>query len=312
MKGENSISQVTRREIIDYFLALGISWSGRLQKDEFLRRLYDLSTMPSTDHRLRDAAGDIRQHRFYFNDWADDWVLTDPRFNLLYAPDKKFLQFLCETVHPVVRPNSDEVQTLVIFFNQKLKADGWSIVEVNRISGNPRFGYRPINRRVTVSEEPTGWQKVDRQVQEIRLSLDTAETEEQFQVVGLLCREALISLAQEVFDPHKHKSTDGVDPSPTDAKRMLEAFLKTELIGPSNNETRANARAALHLALALQHKRTADFRTAAMCAEGTFSVINLIAILGGRGRAKGSKHKAQLSGVFLCASQWVTTGSHVP
>jgi hypothetical protein len=279
---KHSISEVTRRSIIDHLTISGIRWSGRLQEDEFLGRLYDLSTMPSTDYRVRNAASDIRQHRVNWNDWSDDWVFTDPRFNLLHESDERFLRFLCETVHPVVRPDTDEALSLVGYYNQKLTVDGWRIVEVKRISGKPVFGYQQAGGRVEVFEEPTGWQKVDRQVQEVRLRLDTAETEEQFQAVGLLCREALISVAHEVFDPVRHKPTDGVIPSETDAKRMLEAFLEVELGGTSNEEARAHARAALRLALALQHKRTADFRTTALCAEATFSVVNITAILGGR------------------------------
>jgi hypothetical protein len=137
-------------------------------------------------------------------------------------------------------------------------------------------------RRAVVFEDPTGWQKVDRQLQEMRLRLDSAETEEQYQGVGLLCREVLISVAQEVYDPARHPLIDDKTPSDTDAKRMLEAIFEAELKGSSNEEARAHAKAAVRLALALQHKRFADFRTAALCAEGTWSVVNMLAILAGR------------------------------
>jgi hypothetical protein len=122
----------------------------------------------------------------------------------------------------------------------------------------------------------------------VRLSLEGAQAEEQYQTVGLLCREVLISVAQESYDGARHTSLDGVQPSDTDAKRMLEAVFESELKGTANEEARAHARAAVRLALALQHKRTADFRTAALCAEATASVVNLLAILGGRrGRPLG-------------------------
>jgi hypothetical protein len=39
---------------------------------------------------------------------------------------------------------------------------------------------------------------------------------------------------------------------------------------------------AVALSLALQHKRTADFRMAALCSEGTLSVVNMLAIIAGR------------------------------
>lgn len=104
----NEITEVTRRNIIDYLTASGASWAGRLPEDEFLARLYDLTTVPSTDQRLSNAAGDIRQHRLNWSDWPDDWVFYDARFNLLRSSDESFLRFLCETIHPVVRPDSAE------------------------------------------------------------------------------------------------------------------------------------------------------------------------------------------------------------
>jgi len=278
----NEISEVTRRAIIDYLASSGVDWAGRLPEDDFLARLYDLTAMRSNDHRIRNAAGDIHQHRINWRDWEDDWVFYDSRFNLLRAPDDEFLRFLCETVHPVVRPDSDAARELVTAYNRELARDGWSLVEAKQISGRPVFAPQKIGQRAQVFEEPTGWQKVDRQLQEVRLRLDTAESEEQYQAVGLLCREVLISAAQEVYDSERHTSQDGVAPSETDAKRMLEAFFTSELRGSANEEARAHATAALRLALALQHKRTADFRIAALCAEATSSVVNILAVLAGR------------------------------
>ena len=70
------------------------------------------------------------------------------------------------------------------------------------------------SRGVEVFSEPTGWARVDRTVSQVRTRLETASTEEQFQTVGLLCREALISLAQTVFDPVQHPPLDGVPARP--------------------------------------------------------------------------------------------------
>ena len=128
----------------------------------------------------------------------------------------------------------------------------------------------------------TGWPRVDRTVDQIRNNLAAAQHEEQFQSIGLLCREALISLAQAVYIPERHTSIDGNTPSDTDARRMLEAYIVVELAGGPNEEARAHVRAALKLAVALQHRRTADFRQTAMCVEDTAAVINVIAIASGR------------------------------
>jgi hypothetical protein len=278
---ENEISEVTRLDIIDYIVANKVNWAGRLDEPDFLARLYDLRSMPSTDRRIKGAYNDIHQHRVDWNDWKDDWVFYDHRFNLLRGPDAEFLKFLAETVHPTVRSDEAEAEEMVNFFNTSLAPDGWKLVEVKRISERPIYAPHKIGQQ-TVFEEPTGWQKVDRQIQEMKVRLRAASNEEQYQAVGLLCREVLISVAQEVFDADKHPTPDGVPASETDAKRMLEAFFATELSGKVNEESRAHAKAALKLTLALQHKRTADFRMAALCAEATTSVVNLIAILSDR------------------------------
>ena len=282
MSTSDTISEVTRRAIIDHLTASQVDWAGRLPEDEFLGRLFDLTKLPSEDYRFRSAAADIQQHRVDWRDWSDDWVFFDARFNLLHAPDEVFLRFLCETVHPLVRPDTDQARALVEVYSGALRLDGWKVAEKTRISGRPVFQAVRLDGRVEIFEEPAGWGRVDRQLQEARLRLETARSEEQYQAVGLVCREALISLAQAVFEPSRHRPLDQVEPSKTDARRMLEGFFETELRGSSNEEARTHAKAALKLAVALQHNRTADFRMAALCCEATTSVVNIVAIVSGR------------------------------
>ncbi|MCX6901357.1 MAG: hypothetical protein NT105_21980 [Verrucomicrobia bacterium] len=128
------------------------------------------------------------------------------------------------------------------------------------------------------SREPTGWEKVDRTVEKIVSNLGKANREEEFQMVGFLCRECLISLAQAVFDAEKHRPEDGVKPSETDAYRMLEAYFSAEFAGSSNEVLRRHAKASLQLANELQHKRTARYKDAALCAEATRTVVNIVRI----------------------------------
>jgi hypothetical protein len=140
----------------------------------------------------------------------------------------------------------------------------------------------PAATGAQVFEEPTGWPRVDRGIYEIRRRLEQAEVEEHFQAVGLLCREVLISVAQVVYDPQRHPCEDGTVPSETDAKRMLDSYIAAELAGAANEGVRRHAKAALSLANDLQHHRTADYRHAALCAEATTSLVNLVAIISGR------------------------------
>jgi len=132
------------------------------------------------------------------------------------------------------------------------------------------------------AREPTGWDRVDRSLAKARVRIGHASAEEDFQTVGLLCREVLISLGQAAYDPANHRTPDGVDPSPTDAKRLLEAFLGSTVPGETNETVRRHAKASLSLALELQHRRSADFRAAALCLEATSSTVNVVAILAGK------------------------------
>ena len=150
-------------------------------------------------------------------------------------------------------------------------------------------------KRIDISE-PTGWARVDRNVDKMVRALESANNEEDFQVIGLLCREAMISLAQAVYNPDQHDSLDGITPSDTDAKRMLVSYIVKELSGPSHEAHRKFVKALYDLAVTLQHRRTAGFRDSALCAEATRSLINAIAIISGQRDPVKAKSQPSLGG----------------
>lgn len=137
---KGDVSRATRQNIIDGLMIDQVAWSGRLGDVEFLQRLFDLELLPSHDSRFKNAAGDIWQHRVNNpTDWPDDWVYDDARLNLFQGPTETFLRFLCEMVHPVVRPDRNEALKLVQHFNDQLRPEGWNLVEEEKIAGRPRF-----------------------------------------------------------------------------------------------------------------------------------------------------------------------------
>ncbi|MDY0325380.1 MAG: hypothetical protein RBQ87_04295 [Candidatus Cloacimonadaceae bacterium] len=87
----NKITPQLRQEIIDYFAANEILWSGKLEDQVFLAKLYDLSSLPSKDSRYRNASEDIWKHRVANDDWDNEWVFSDSRFNLINTPDNEFI-----------------------------------------------------------------------------------------------------------------------------------------------------------------------------------------------------------------------------
>jgi len=140
---KGTISEVTRRAIFDVFEMNAVAWAGRLSEVDFLSRIYDLTTTPSNDHLFDDAAGDIHQHRVNNpQDWPDNWIFEDRRFNLLGCSTERFLEFLCETIHPVVRPDRTEAARLAGLFNEQLRHDGWELHEASFLSGRLVYGAR--------------------------------------------------------------------------------------------------------------------------------------------------------------------------
>ncbi|CAM3819547.1 hypothetical protein FLGE108171_15775 [Flavobacterium gelidilacus] len=133
--------------------------------------------------------------------------------------------------------------------------------------------------RLSLSVNLSGWERIDRSLSEIKVRLKQAVNEEQYQTIGLLCRETIISLAQAIYNKEKHPTLDKVEASKTDAKRMLDAYISVELSGSKNEVLRKYARASSDLANVLTHKRTANSKDASLCASATISLINLIGIL---------------------------------
>ncbi len=73
------------------------------------------------------------------DDWSEEWIFTDSRFNVLHAPDEEFLDFLCMTINPRIRGNKEELTALLEIYNNNLKRDGVIIEKSSEIAGQPIF-----------------------------------------------------------------------------------------------------------------------------------------------------------------------------
>ena len=147
-KMASKITEITRLDIIDSIHSEKINLYGRLEEIEFLSRIWDLDSMPSTDSRFENATNDIWQHTINNYDWEPDWIFNDSRFNLMRGDDETFLRFLCESIHPVVRSDVTECNRLCQLYNKHLENDGYQIIEMTRISGKPVFKGRFIGTSV--------------------------------------------------------------------------------------------------------------------------------------------------------------------
>lgn len=129
-------------------------YHGRLDEIDFLSRLYNLDSMPSSDSRFRNALGDIIQHTVNNDDWDSDWVFSDSRFNLLAGEDEILLNFLCEMFNPIVRNENQPWKKFLTMFNELLKPDGYELIEKSHISGRAVYGWKEIApNSIIISEQ---------------------------------------------------------------------------------------------------------------------------------------------------------------
>ncbi|BDW88516.1 abortive infection family protein [Thalassospira tepidiphila] len=143
------IPRTVRLNILDGLRIDNVKWFGESDDIEFLGRIYDLDQLPSFDERFHTAKEDISQHRYNNDDWEDDWIYEDRRFQLLSGPTDTFLKFLCQIVDPLTRQDSRIVRKLVGDFNDQLTPCGWTLVEDERIAGRPRYTARQETLKTT-------------------------------------------------------------------------------------------------------------------------------------------------------------------
>ncbi|MDA3857516.1 MAG: abortive infection family protein [Roseovarius sp.] len=173
------ISRSTRNNIFDGLRLEKVFYAGQLGDVDFLGRLYDLKSLASYDTRFESADGDIWQHCENNDDWGSDWIFTDARFNLLGCSDDMFLRFLCETVHPVVRPDEHEASKIVEHYNQQLVQDGWGLIEEQKIAGRALYVARHLNEfqsqihRASTSAEVLSSNWMQTEIRRIQDSIET-------------------------------------------------------------------------------------------------------------------------------------------
>lgn len=161
----NKITKITKRNVIDLFKngyeehhwligddEYSYPYHGRVKEIDFLKKLYPLDKMPSNDSRFKNAEEDIYQHTINNDDWENNWVFEDSRFELLNGDDKIFLDFLCAVFHPEYRIENGCWKEYLKRINSFLKVDGYELYEKERISGRYIYSYRKLTNEEIISD----------------------------------------------------------------------------------------------------------------------------------------------------------------
>lgn len=128
------------------------------------------------------------------------------------------------------------------------------------------------------------WEEIERRMIKIKKAVSKALDIEDFQGIGLQCREVIISIAKIVYKPDLHGiyGDDGISIGESDAVRQLANYIKQNLKGKENEELRSYAKATNKIANALTHRRTSTKIEMLLCVNATIALINFIGILEGK------------------------------
>ena len=151
---KNTITDLTRRATIDYLLACGEPFHGRLDLMEFLRRVWLLSEMPSEDPRYDNAEQDIRQHTVNNEDWGHDYLLFQ-RLHIESCKDEVFLKFVETSLNPRVVSDKDQTEQRADAVNRYLARDGYCLKADERVSGWPVYHAKPSDLPDVFVSRPT-------------------------------------------------------------------------------------------------------------------------------------------------------------
>lgn len=138
------ISKENKKEIFDILIKSQTDFLGDHHNNwtnnnfEFLKSLWDISTMPSEDSRYPNAAGDIYQHMINNDDWDLEYLFT-ARLKI-YEDNEVFIKFIEAVVSPIYRKDEDDILFYVIQVNNILSKDKLQLAlfEYNE-SGKPVY-----------------------------------------------------------------------------------------------------------------------------------------------------------------------------
>ncbi len=160
----NNITEITKRDIFELFQKgyiescgllddqhISYPYYGRLSEIDFLKKLYALDKMPSSDERFENAEGDIWQHTVNNDDWDSDWVFCDDRFELLKGNDCVLLDFLCAVFHPENRFEQGYWKSYFDKINNSLRVDGYELYESDKISQRSVYSWRKLTPEESAS-----------------------------------------------------------------------------------------------------------------------------------------------------------------
>lgn len=122
----------------------------------------------------------------------------------------------------------------------------------------------------------TGWERVDDEIDQLRLRFRSAATTQDYKDVGNRCVGVLEALSATVYDPAKHCPEGMAEPPVDKTDIRIGGYLDERLPGKSNEELRGLAKKASALAHKVKHSSSADRTRAGIAADAVILIGNML------------------------------------
>ena len=215
------ISEATCRDIESSVNDNKIEWEGRLPNFKALTDKLEFG----------DNFWHYPQNDLIFRPLNRKRIIDDIGGVLAELETAQVLEFLCQTIHPAVRQDQDEVKKLYSIYNKHLKLDGYEIFETKeKNAGRPIFDFQSIKIEANLSLENT--KKINRR--QVKLKIDDCRKKIKQREYGNAISDAHVLLDACVGEIYKKKT--GKDFSKNDNQKGFNHKFK-ELLLELNDES---------------------------------------------------------------------------
>jgi hypothetical protein len=156
------ITEITKNAILELFkngIDMGIfethfkiyPYYGHSSEIDFLKRLYQLDKIRSSDSRYTNAEKDIWQHIANNDDYEPCWIFNDERFPLKHGFDEEYLKFICEIFHPAVCIEGELSKKYFDKINSLIRNDRYELYAYKKISGRNLYNWRTLSKKEVLS-----------------------------------------------------------------------------------------------------------------------------------------------------------------
>lgn len=151
-QGQHLVTELTRRRIVT---ALdGIPLSGTLPPLEFLGKIWPLEELSAPTGSLEQGMRGHLSRHYFINDDMDTRDVLEA-LEIYACSQSQFFRFLEVLVDPLTRESPDQYD-FVARINRHLTVDGFSLKEIGRLSGSPKFAVRALTDGTTPADNETG------------------------------------------------------------------------------------------------------------------------------------------------------------